>query len=90
MRNLLELTFRVDVVCVIELIYRCEKYDTYENSNLERITESYINSGVMLPEGQAGPEAPPNSKFTITFDNPGTYDYVCLFHPWMTGSVKVE
>jgi plastocyanin len=44
----------------------------------------------MLPEGQAGPEAPPpNSKFTITFDNPGTYDYVCLFHPWMTGSVKV-
>jgi hypothetical protein len=30
MRNLLELTFRVDVVCAIELIYRCEKYDTYE------------------------------------------------------------
>jgi plastocyanin len=45
----------------------------------------------MLPEGQAGPEAPPpNSKFTITFDNPGTYDYVCLFHPWMTRNGKVE
>ncbi|MDW0282902.1 MAG: plastocyanin/azurin family copper-binding protein [Nitrososphaeraceae archaeon] len=53
-------------------------------------TESHINSGVMLPEDQADPEAPPNSKFTITFDNRGTYDYVCLFHPWMTGSVKVE
>jgi plastocyanin len=53
-------------------------------------TESHINSGVMLPEGQADPEALRNSKFTITFDNPGTYDYVCLFHRWMTGSVRVE
>jgi hypothetical protein len=30
MRNLLELTFRVDLVRVIELVYRCEKYDTYD------------------------------------------------------------
>ena len=44
----------------------------------------------MLPEGQASPEAPPNSKFTITFDNLGSYDYVCLFHPWMTGTVVVK
>jgi len=34
-------------------------------------TESHINSGVKLPEGQADPEDPPNSKFTITFDNLG-------------------
>ena len=33
------------------------------------VPESHINSGVMLPEDQADPEAPPNSKFTITFDN---------------------
>ena len=53
-------------------------------------TESHINSGVKLPEGQADPEDPPNSKFTITFDNPGTYDYVCLFHRWMTESIRVK
>ena len=53
-------------------------------------TESHINSGVRLHEGQADPEAPPNSKFTITFDNPGTYDYVCLFHRWKTESIRVK
>ena len=53
-------------------------------------TESHINSGVRLPEGHADPEAPPNRKFTITFDNPGTYDYVCLFHRWMTESIRVK
>jgi plastocyanin len=27
---------------------------------------------------------------TVTFDEPGTYDYLCLFHPYMKGTVTVE
>jgi plastocyanin len=27
---------------------------------------------------------------TVTFDQAGTYDYVCTFHPFMKGSVVVE
>ncbi len=27
---------------------------------------------------------------TVTFDKPGTYDYICLLHPFMNGSVTVE
>lgn len=27
---------------------------------------------------------------TVTFDEPGTYDYICTFHPYMKGSVVVE
>jgi plastocyanin len=53
-------------------------------------TESYLNSGWMWPEGQNPPEAPPLTTFTVTFENPGTYDYVCAVHPWMTGSVVVS
>ncbi len=27
---------------------------------------------------------------TVTFDKPGTYDYICTFHAYMKGSVVVE
>lgn len=53
-------------------------------------TESYVNSGWMWPEGQNPPEAPPITQFTVTFENPGTYGYVCTIHPWMTGNVVVS
>lgn len=32
---------------------------------------------------------PPGSSFERRFDAPGTYPYVCLYHPWMTGSIVV-
>ena len=53
-------------------------------------TESYVNSGWLWPEGQAPPGSPPISKFTVTFEKPGTYSYLCNVHPWMTGSVIVK
>jgi plastocyanin len=53
-------------------------------------TETYVNSGVMWPEGQTPPGAPPIEEFTVTFETPGTYSYTCLIHPWMTGQVDVS
>ncbi len=53
-------------------------------------TESYVNSGWLWPEGQAPAGGPPISKFSITFEKPGTYSYLCNVHPWMTGSVTVK
>ena len=52
-------------------------------------SESYINSGWIWPEGQVPMGAPPITEFSVTFENPGIYDYVCTIHPWMTGSVEV-
>lgn len=52
-------------------------------------TEKFVNSGWIWPEGLAPPGVPPISSFTITFENPGTYDYICVIHPWMTGVVTV-
>jgi plastocyanin len=70
-----------------------EKNITYlqPNSNYTMDgTESYVNSGWLWPEGKAPPGSPPISKFTVTFQAPGTYSYLCNVHPWMTGSVLVK
>ena len=33
---------------------------------------------------------PPGESFEYTFDDPGTFDYFCIVHPWMVGTVNVE
>lgn len=66
---------------------------TYLNSNALYVidgTEKYVNSGVILPVGQIPPGIPPITTFTVTFEKPGIYNYLCTVHPWMTGSVVVK
>jgi plastocyanin len=31
----------------------------------------------------------PGTTFTYTFTTPGTYTYICTYHPWMRGYVTV-
>jgi plastocyanin len=45
---------------------------------------------VLLPAGQIPPGIPPITTFTATFKKAGTYDYICIFHPWMTGRIIVK
>jgi plastocyanin len=52
--------------------------------------ELYVNSGIIWPEAAIPPGAPPITSFSVTFENAGTYDYICEFHPWMTGRVIVQ
>jgi plastocyanin len=40
-------------------------------------------------EGFPPPAYPMLSSFTVTFEEPGTYDYFCAFHPGMFGQVVV-
>lgn len=61
------------------------------NSNYSFVgNESYVNSGWMFPVGLVPPGAPPITSFTVTFENPGTYYYICVLHPWMSGTVMVK
>ncbi len=53
-------------------------------------TEKYVNSGTITPKELTPPAWPPINEFTVTFEKPGTYNYLCIFHPWMTGSVLVK
>lgn len=45
----------------------------------------YVNSGILFHGG-------PGQPFTVTFTQPGTYEYVCLFHEnmGMRGTITVE
>lgn len=51
--------------------------------------ESYVNSALIWPEGQAPPGLPEISSFSVKFQKEGTYDYICILHPWMAGRVTV-
>ena len=53
-------------------------------------TEDYINSGWLLPKGQENLYPGSGNTFTMTFHKAGTYDYLCLVHPYMTGRVIVK
>jgi plastocyanin len=53
-------------------------------------TEDYINSGWLLPKGQENLYPGSGNTFTLTFQKAGTYDYVCIVHPYMTGRVIVK
>ncbi|HKQ22049.1 MAG TPA: hypothetical protein VJS91_08420 [Nitrososphaeraceae archaeon] len=53
-------------------------------------SEKFVSSGWMWPEGLAPQGAPPIKTFSVTFENTGKYDYLCVIHPWMTGTVTVK
>jgi plastocyanin len=53
-------------------------------------TETYVNLGFMFPQQLSPPGSPAIEEFTVTFVNPGTYNYTCVLHPWMTGAVRVS
>ncbi|MEJ7825490.1 MAG: hypothetical protein WKF48_08665 [Solirubrobacteraceae bacterium] len=46
----------------------------------------FWNSGVM----DADPRTPLPGANTVRFSTPGTYDYVCVIHPFMKGTVTVQ
>jgi len=52
--------------------------------------ELYVNSGWIWPQGAIPPGLPPITSFSVTFANAGTYDYICVIHPWMVGQVVVQ
>ena len=53
-------------------------------------SEKYVNSGWLLPKGQEQEYPGSGNTFTVTFQKAGTYGYICILHPWMTGQVVVK
>jgi plastocyanin len=80
-------------VVVIEDSTTGGKNVTYMNQNANYSmsgTEDYVNSGWLLPKGQENVYPGSGNTFTMTFQKAGTYDYLCIIHPYMTGRVIVK
>lgn len=52
---------------------------TNNDTSIHTVTGEIFDSGMLM----AG------DKFEYTFESPGVYDYYCILHPWMKGSVRV-
>ena len=60
------------------------------NSTVTWVSRSISYDTVTGRGGAFGSGAiPPGGTFTFTFTAPGVYEYYCLYHPWMTGTVTV-
>ncbi len=60
------------------------------NSTVTWVSRSISYDTVTSRTGvfDSGP-VPPGGTFEFTFTSPGVYDYYCVYHPWMTGTVTV-
>ena len=60
------------------------------NSTVTWVSHSISYDTVTARGGEFGSGIiPPGGTFTYTFTSPGSYEYYCQFHPWMTGVVLV-
>jgi plastocyanin len=50
--------------------------------------EKYVNSGLLAPKGSPYPGS--SDTFSLRFQKAGTFNYLCILHPWMTGQVVVK
>jgi plastocyanin len=49
--------------------------------------DGYFNSGIFTRP--FGPDNANIETYSLKFDTPGVYEYLCLIHPFMTGTVEV-
>jgi plastocyanin len=64
---------------------------TSTSSDTTTVPEDQGTSAATEGEEQlAGAPFPIVSSFTVTFEQPGIYPYLCAIHPWMSGQVVVS
>jgi len=60
------------------------------NSTVTWVSNSLSYDTITSRDGAfSSPPVAPGQTYSYTFTQPGTYDYYCVYHPWMVGSVKV-
>jgi hypothetical protein len=66
----------------------CESSDYQTNVYVWYELVELINSGWLAPKGSPFPGS--SDTFSLAFQKAGTYAYLCILHPWMTGQVVVK
>ena len=55
-------------------------------TNLDRTAHTVTQNGELLDS----PDLATGDTYAVTFDEPGTYEYFCKFHPAMRATITVE
>ncbi len=55
-------------------------------SNLDEVPHTATATGGVFDSGRLAP----GDGWSFTFDQPGTFDYSCTYHPGMTGAITVQ
>ena len=78
--------------CYIEPVVTINVGDTVIWNNLDTAAHTVTSGGVANgPDGKFDSSLlPSDSAFSHTFDEKGSFDYYCIVHPWMTGTVNVN
>jgi plastocyanin len=58
---------------------------TWTNNDSAHHTVTSVSGNGSISSGDMAPGA----TFTYTFTTPGTYQYLCVYHSWMTGTITV-
>ena len=90
MKTVVAINARVYNPVVIDSANNVKKFAGPNATYVLNGNEKYVNSGFILPKGQDKGYPGSSSAFTITFQNSGTYKYICIVHPWMTGEIVVR
>jgi plastocyanin len=71
---------KIAIGTTVKWINNDETVHTVTSGTQESGPSSMFDSGMLNP----------GSSFEYTFNSAGTFDYFCMVHPWMTGSVTAE
>ena len=70
----------VSLDSTVQWINEDETIHTVTSTSPDGVTDGIFDSSIIDAGG----------SFTYTFDSAETFDYICIVHPWMIGSVTVE
>ena len=82
------LSFEPQVVTVVIGVNNTVQWKNFD-SVAHTVTSTSVPSGAQ-PFGSASNLVEPGQAFTITFTVPGTYQYHCVIHPHMEGTIIVK
>lgn len=78
-----------EVVDIVDFAFSPDDLEVPVGSTVEWVQQDDSRHTVDFEDGEESGDLEQGDTYRRTFDEAGTYDYICFFHPRMTASVTV-
>jgi plastocyanin len=78
-----------EMVDIVDFTFEPEALEVTTGTTVEWVQQDSSRHTVDFDDGEESGHLEEGDIYRRTFDQAGTYDYVCFFHPRMTASVTV-